>query len=249
MNFAYQDWCCAQVLRGLGDAEMAEKFLARSGNWTNVWDATAFDAPSGVRGFARARGKNGRFAKTDPRRGFNTDFYEANCWEYSYFVPHDMDGLIRRCGGRDAFERRVAYALENDLVAFDNEPSFLIPWLFAYTGRGDLATKWAPRVATLFKGLDLPGDNDSGAMCALYVFIQFGFFPVAGQDLYLMHGSAYPKIVISPLGCGKTFTIRSVNYAKGRRVKSVTLNGKPHDPLFLRHAEIAAGGELVFTYE
>ena len=249
MNFAYQDWCCAQVLRGLGDVEMAEKFLARSGNWTNVWDATAFDAPSGVRGFARARGKNGRFSKTDPRRGFNTDFYEANCWEYSFFVPHDMDGLIRRCGGRDAFERRVAYALENNLVAFDNEPSFLIPWLFAYTGRGDLATKWAPRVATLFKGLDLPGDNDSGAMCALYVFIQFGFFPVAGQDLYLMHGSTYPKIVIRPRGGGKTFTIRSVNYAKGRRVKSVTLNGKPHDPLFLRHAEIAAGGELVFTYE
>ena len=249
MNFAYQDWCCAQVLRGLGDAEMAERFLARSGNWTNVWDATAFDAPSGVRGFARARGKDGRFAKTDPRRGFNTDFYEANCWEYSFFVPHDMDGLIRRCGGRDAFERRVAYALENNLVAFDNEPSFMIPWLFAYTGRGDLATKWAPRVATLFKGLDLPGDNDSGAMCALYVFIQFGFFPVAGQDLYLMHGSAYPKIVIQPRGGGKTFTIRSVNYAKGRRVKSVTLNGKPHDPLFLRHAEIASGGELVFTYE
>ena len=249
MNFAYQDWCCAQVLRGLGDAEMAERFLARSGNWTNVWDATAFDSPSGVRGFARARGKNGRFAKTDPRRGFNTDFYEANCWEYSFFVPHDMDGLIRRCGGRDAFERRVAYALENNLVAFDNEPSFLIPWLFAYTGRGDLATKWAPRVAMLFKGLDLPGDNDSGAMCALYVFIQFGFFPVAGQDLYLMHGSAYPKIVIHPRGGGKAFTIRSVNYAKGRRVKSVTLNGAPHDPLFLRHAEIAAGGELVFTYE
>ena len=86
-------------------------------------------------------------------------------------------------------------------------------------------------------------------MCALYVFIQFGFFPVAGQDLYLMHGSTYPKIVIRPRGGGKTFTIRSVNYAQGRRVKSVTLNGKPHDPLFLHHAEIVAGGELVFTYE
>ena len=249
MNFAYQDWCCAQVLRGLGDVEMAEKFLARSGNWTNVWDATAFDKPSGVRGFVRARGKDGRFSKTDPRRGFNTDFYEANCWEYSFFVPHDMDGLIRRCGGREAFGHRVSYALENNLVDFDNEPSFMIPWLFAYAGRGDLATKWAPRVAELFKGLDLPGDNDSGAMCALYVFIQFGFFPVAGQDLYLMHGSTYPKIVISPRGGGKTFTIRSVNYAQGRRVKSVTLNGKPHDPLFLRHAEIAGGGELVFEYE
>ena len=141
-----------------------------------------------------------------------------------------MDELIRRCGGREAFGHRVSYALENNLVDFDNEPSFMIPWLFAYTGRGDLATKWAPRVATLFKGLDLPGDNDSGAMRALYVFIQFGFFPVAGQNLYLIHGSTYPKIVISPLGGGKAFTIRSVNYAKGRRVKSVALNGKSPRP-------------------
>ncbi len=242
IGFAYQDWCCAEVLG-------SEKFRARSGNWTNVWDAAACDRASGVTGFVRARRANGAFANTDPRRGFNSDFYEATCWEASFFVPHMMDELIVRCGGKAAFEKRLSYALEHKLIDFGNEPSFQTPWLFAYVGRGDLVTKWAHEVAKLFAGEDLPGDNDSGAMSAYYIFLKFGFYPIAGQDLYVLHGSAYPKIEIK-LADGKTFTIRAENLgSKAKKVKAVTLNGKPHDPLFLRHGEIVAGGELVFIYE
>jgi len=245
MCFAHQDWCCASVLEGLGRKELAAKFRARSGNWTNVWDASAFDSKSGVCGFARARRKDGSFSSTDPRKGFNTDFYEANCWEYSLFAPHDIPGLIARCGGKEAFCRRVAYALENGIVDFGNEPSFHVPWLFAYVGRGDLVAKWSHEVEKLFKGDDLPGDNDSGAMSSLYVFLKIGIFPIAGQDVYVMHGPAYPKVVLSLPG-GKTFTIRVENICDGDAAKSVTLNGNPHDPFFLRHSEIMGGGELVF---
>lgn len=239
-NFAYEDWCCGQVL---GDA----RFLARSGNWTNVWDATALDRPSGVRGFIRARKADGSFAKTDPRQGFNTDFYEANCWEYSFFVPHDMPGLIARCGGPEAFVKRLTYALENEIILFENEPSFQTPWLFSFVGRGDLTVKWAHKVARLFDGDGYPGDCDAGAMSSYYIFIKLGFYPIAGQDLYVLHGSTYPKITLK-LADGKTFTIRAIGYHDGAQLKSVTLNGHAHDPLFLRHSEIVAGGELVFTY-
>ena len=245
MNFAYQDWCCAEVLEGLGRKEIAAKFRARSGNWTNVWDSSAVDAQSGIRGFARARRKDGSFTATNPREGFNTDFYEACCWEYSLFVPHDIPGLVTRCGGKEAFCDRVLYALENGLVDFGNEPGFHIPWLFACAGRGDLVTKWANKVEALFKGDELPGDNDSGAMCALFVFLKLGFFPVAGQDLYIMHGCAYPKIEIA-FPSGKTLVVRKKGV--GDVVKSVTLNDKPHNPLFIRHSEIVSGGELVFEF-
>ena len=245
MSFAYQDWCCAEVLGGLGKTELAARFRERSGNWTNVWDASALDPPSGMHGFARARLADDSFTKTDPRKGFNTDFYEANCWEYSLFVPHDIQGLVVRCGGKEAFCRRVEYALENGLVDFGNEPGFHIPWLFAYIGRGDLVARWACKVESLFKGDELPGDNDSGAMCALYVFLKLGFFPVAGQDLYIMHGCAYPKIEIA-FPSGKTLVVRKKGV--GDVVKSVTLNGKPHDPLFIHHSEIVSGGELVFEF-
>ena len=243
MCFAYQDWCCAQVLEGLGESGLAAKFRARSGNWTNVWDASSVDEKSGFKGFARARGADGAFTATPPREGFNTDFYEANCWEYSFFAPHDISSLIAKCGGHDAFCSRLRYALENGIVDFGNEPSFHIPWLFAYVGRGDLVAKWADAVAGLFKGDELPGDNDSGAMSSLYVFLKLGIFPIVGQDVYIMHGSAYPEIKIA-LDGGKTFTIRSVGCGS---VKSATLNGVPHDPLFLRHGEIVSGGELVFV--
>ena len=140
---------------------------------------------------------------------------------------------------------RLRYALENGIVDFGNEPSFHIPWLFAYVGRGELVAKWTGAVARLFKGDELPGDNDSGAMSSLYVFLKLGFFPIAGQDIYIMHGSAYPEIRIA-LDGGKTFVIRSVGNGS---VKSVTLNGIPHDPLFLRHGEIKSGGELAVVRE
>ena len=242
MNFAYQDWCCAEVLEGLGKVALAAKFRVRSGNWMNVWDASAVDAASGICGFPRARLSNGMFGNTLPRKGYNTDFYEANSWEYSFFVPHDMTGLIARCGGGEAFCRRLEYALENGIVDFGNEPSFMVPWLFAYVGRGDLVSKWVREVAKLFEGEDLPGDNDSGAMSSLYVFIKIGFFPVAGQGLYVLHGSSYPKVVISVPG-GKTFAIRTEG--SGEAIKSAVLNGKPHDSFFLRHSEIVQGGELI----
>ena len=244
MSFAYQDWCCAEVLAGLGEAELSRKFRVRSGNWTNVWDDSAVDVPSGIRGFPRARIADGSFSATTPREGFNTDFYEASCWEYSLFAPHDIPALIDRCGGKEAFCRRIEYALENGIVDFGNEPGFMVPWLFAYAGRGDLVTRSARDVAKLFKGDDLPGDNDSGAMSSLYVFLKLGFFPVAGQDLYVMHGPSYPRIAIAVPG-GKTFKVLTRNLNDGGAIKSVTLDGKRHDPLFLHHSEIVRGGELV----
>ena len=121
-----------------------------------MWDDSAFDAQSGIRGFACARLADGSFTKTDPRKGFNTDFYEANCWEYSLFAPHDIPGLIAKCGGKEAFCRRVEYALENGIVDFGNEPGFHVPWLFAYVGRGDLLAKWSHEVAKLFRATSFP---------------------------------------------------------------------------------------------
>ena len=84
-------------------------------------------------------------------------------------------------------------------------------------------------------------------MSSLYVFVKLGFFPMAGRDVFVMHGSAYPRISIE-LPEGKRFTIIARNLSEGAVVRSVTLNGERHDPFFLRYSEIMAGGELVFEY-
>ena len=248
MSFAYQDWCCAEVLGGMGEKELSEKFRARSSNWTNIWDSAAFDEQSGIKGFVRGKSKDGCFLPTLPREGYNTDFYEANCWEYSLFVHHDIPRLIKQCGGKEKFIERITYALENKLIDFGNEPGFHIPWLLAVAGRPDLCTKWSREVMAMFKGDNLPGDNDSGAMSSFYIFLKLGFFPIGGQDVFVMHGSSYPKISIA-VNDGKTFTIIAKNYSKDKFVKSVTLNGKKHSSVFLKYSEIMSGGELVFEYE
>ena len=249
VSFAFDDWCAAQVAQRLGLAEEAKRLAARAGSWTNVWDSSATDAPSGFTGFVRARRADGTFADTDPRKGYNTDFYEGTCWEYSFAAaPHDMPALVERMGGDRAFVRRLEYALGQKLVDFGNEPSFQTPWLFDFVGRHDLACKWADDVLKLFPESGCPGDDDSGAMGALYVFLTAGFYPLAGTDLYALHVPAVPKLSISLPSTGRAFTVLSEGDLprRGERPLVVELNGRRLSSPFLRHADIVAGGVLRF---
>lgn len=254
LGFAYNDWCASQVAAGLGKKEDAARLLARSANWTNVWDASATDGPSGFTGFIRARSKSGVFgvptkkglAVSDPRKGYNQDFYEGTPWEYSYVIPHDIPGMIERMGGKARFTERLRYALENKLIDFGNEPSFMTPWLFNFVDRPDLTAYWADRLRAKFTDNGTPGDDDSGAMGSLYVFLTAGFFPFAGQDLYALHGPAVERMVFR-LPDGKTFTV--IGHGAGGKniyIRSVKLNGKPLERFFIRHADITAGGTLEF---
>ena len=239
LGFAYNDWCAAQVAAKLGKRDAAA-LLARSGNWTNVWDATAVDERSGFTGFVRARHSDGRFSTTPPRKG--KDFYQGSAWEYSFFVPHDVAGLIERCGGKETFAKRLAYAFDSNLIDFSNEPSFLTPFLACFCNRPDLAARCAAKLKASFTEKGPPGDDDSGAMASLYVFLSAGFFPIAGQDLYALQGTDVPEIRFNLPG-GRTFTVRG---ASGTGCPQAYLNGRKLTEPFIRHRDIVAGGELRF---
>ena len=251
LAFAYNDFCASQVAAKLGKAEEAAALLARSGSWTNVWNDGMSDAKSGFRGFVWGRDAKGGWDIVDewddsivpmrPDKGYNFAFYEGSSWEYSFNVWHDIPGLVAKMGGLDRFAARLEYALENKLINFDNEPSFITPWLFDFVGRRDLAAKWASRVRSLFPADGCPGDDDSGAMGALYVFLTAGFFPVAGQDLYALHGPLLPELRFN-LPDGRVFVVRrGENGGAG-----VTLNGRVLERPFIRHSDIVSGGDLVF---
>ena len=250
LSFAYQDHCVGTALaklRGAEDAQ-ASAFLKRAGNWTNVWDAAAVDRPSGITGFAGGRAADGTFPRPDPRKGYNQSFYEATGWEYSFFAPHAMEELFVRCGGREAFVSRLRYALDEKLVDFGNEPSFLTPWLFTFAGRPDLSSKYAHEVLKLFPANGCPGDDDSGAMGSFYVFLNAGLMPVAGSDLYLLHAPAVPKLSLTFPASGKVLTIEAPGARRGRwAYQSVTFNGKPITDGKIRHAELLAGGSLRYA--
>ena len=239
LGFAYNDWCAGQVAAKLGKSE-AVALIRRSGNWTNLWDATVVDEKSGFAGFIRARDAQGRFSKTPPRKG--KDFYQGSAWEYSFFVPHDVEGLIAKCGGRDRFAARLKYAFDNKLIDFGNEPSFLTPWLGCFVGNTALAAECAAKMKASFTKKGPPGDDDSGAMASLYVFLQAGFFPIAGQDRYALHGTDVPKLVFA-LPQGRTFTVIG---CAGVGFRRALLNGRVLSTPFIRHADIMAGGELRF---
>ncbi len=255
LAFAYNDDCAVRVAAGLGRAEDAARYGARAGNWTNVWDAELADGPGGFRGFCRARTADGAFTATEPREGvrnppgsdYPEDFYEGSCWEYSYMVPGDVAGLMAAMGGKEAFADRLEYAFENELIDCGNEPGFLTPWLFDFAGRPDLASRWvhAQRRRFTEEG-GLPGDDDSGAMGAWYVFATAGLFPVAGQDLYALHAPAARKTVIELPQSGNRLTVRSELPLDGTRYGEACFNGRRLEEPFLRHGELLEGGELVF---
>lgn len=245
LAFACNDHSASVVASGLGRHDDAARWLKRSSNWENVWDDSAADA--GFQGFPRGRRKDGSFNDAGLRKNYNVDYYEATSWEGAYVPTFALDKLVEKMGGREQFIERLEFALKNKWIDFGNEPSFMTPWLFAAVDRPDLTSQWAKVYRDKFNGNQLPGDDDQGAMSAMYLFLVSGFFPFAAQDVYYLHGPAVPRIAFQ-LANGKTFTVTGKNVApENIYIQSVRLNGKPLSRPLLRHGDILNGGTLEFV--
>lgn len=247
LAFAYNDFCVAQVAKRLDNSTDYEKYLSRSANWKNVWDDSLSDG--GFTGFPRSRHTDGTFSTTAAIKGFNTDFYEGTCWVYSFSIPQDVPGMVEKMGGRETFIRRLEYALDHNLIDFTNEPSFYTIWWLSAVGRHDLAARWAAKLASLYSTDGYPGDEDSGAMSSLYVFLTAGFMPIAGQDIYYLHEPQVPEVVFH-LPNGKTLTVISRDISrKNDQIQSVRLNGTRLVDSWITHEQLLAGGTLDFRTE
>ena len=245
LAFAYNDYLTAQVAQALGHTDDYTTYLKRSHNWINVFDPNA--SGEGFSNFVRGRTKAGVFSKIKPTEGYNTDFYEGTSWEFSFSVLGDTSGLIQAVGGKTMFITRLLYALKHNYIDFTNEPSFRIPWLFNAVNRPYLTSYWANQFLQKYPGDYLPGDDDSGAMSSLYIFLNSGIFPLAGQDVYYVHGGRIPKITFHT-GTGKIFTIISENASeKNIFVQHASLNGKALTKPLIHHQDIMQGGTLTFV--
>ena len=245
LGYAYNDYNVAQVAKGLRQAKDFDRYLTRSQSWRNVWDDAL--TSDGFSGFVHGRAAQGQFSTVEATKGYNTDFYEGTCWEFSYDVPHDVSGLILKMGGVETFTRRLLHALKRGYIDFGNEPSFMTIWLFDQVKRPYLTSYWADQFRSKFKGLDLPGDDDSGAMSSLFLFLNAGLFPVAGQDVYYLHGARVPRFTFRQPN-GKAFVIVGENAGPlNMYVQSATLNGRALTEPRIRHRDIVAGGTLRFV--
>lgn len=262
IEFAYDDWCIAQVAGLAGDATAISDYNERAGNYINNFDPNA--------GFMRPRFSDGSFRKEfDPLDTHGQGFIEGNAWTYSLFVPHDVENMIRAMGGEKRFIEHLdslftmelddKYIEKTEDITRDgiignyvhgNEPGHHIPYLYNWT-----SSRWKTQervrmiMETMYgNGTDgLCGNDDAGQMSAWYIFSSLGFYPVCpGSDQYAL-GS--PLIISASLnlGNGKKLIIKTVNQsAENVYVEKVTLNGTELTDGFISHGELTGGGELLF---
>ena len=255
-EYSYDDWCVAQLALALGRKNIAAEFLKRSQSWRNVFDAEV--------GFARARKINGDwlapFSPSQARGGF----VEGTAWQYSWFVPQDVPGLISAMG-RDRFIRRLNEGFEksvsarfngNTPVNQGNEPTMQVSWLFNWAGVPYLSQKWTRAILEAYYGFHPAdgylGDEDQGQMSSWFVMSSLGLFEMDGgcrvNPVYEIGSPLYPKITLHLSRehyDGKTFVIEARNTSRTNRyIQSATLNGRPLKEWWIRWRDVVSGGKL-----
>jgi len=243
LDYAYDDFVIAEVAQALGKTADAELFHRRAQNYRNVIDP--------VTGYARGRHADGSWVKPfDPsqKASYITEGLPS---QFTFFVPQDIPGLIELEGGRKPFIAKLDALFAHGEYDHGNEPSHHLSYLYAMAGaawktqqhvREILETQYADTPA------GLPGNDDCGQISAWYIFSALGFYPVTpGIPVYQMGSPLFDETTLLLEG-GKRFHMLAAGASSGKRyIQSVTLNGIPLDRSWLRHEEIMAGGELVFT--
>jgi putative alpha-1,2-mannosidase len=178
---------------------------------------------------------------------FDAPFYEGSGWQYSTYIPHDVEGVIKRVGGDAAFVKWLDDFFAAGQYNAANEVTTLAPFLYTHAGRPDLTSQ---RVRTLLDReygprLDgLPGNDDAGALSAWLIWASIGLFPNAGEPYYYVTSPVFTESTLK-LGRGRRFVVSAPGASETARcVVRARLNGRPLNRGWLRHSELARGGKL-----
>lgn len=265
LEYAYCDWCVAQFAKIMEKTNDYNMFFKRSQNYLNIMDPDTR--------LARPKDSEGRwlspFNPTLVGHYEHRHYTEANSWQYTWFVPHDVAGLIDFQGGRQSFIRKLdtLFTMSSEIqdnasdvtgligqYAHGNEPSHHILYLYNYAGAPWRTQELARKVMDELYHSNpdgLCGNEDMGQMSAWYVLSSMGFYPVApGQNVYAIGSPEFGKVTIHldkkyyPV---EKFTIETVNNSKENKyIQSARLNGIPLNKPWFVHEIIKGGGTLVF---
>ena len=258
LEYAYDDWCLAQLAKELGKEDDYRLFMSRAANYRNIFDPSTK--------FMRPRKLNGDWWKPfDPLAP--KGWCEGNAWQYTWFVPHDVAGLIRLMGGRDAFNQKLNHAFEqarpNDFVKqmgyvnFSNQPPIHMAHLFNYSGAPWLSQKWVRLVKQQAFGGITPdsgyrGDEDQGQAGGLGVMMALGLFQVRGgaarRPVYEITTPLFDRVVIhldkKYYPGGQFEIIAPGNSPESTYIQSATLSGQALERPWFHHSQLIAGGRL-----
>ena len=255
LEYAYDDWCIAQFAEALGNKRVASEFSERAQFFRNLFDPSS--------GFMRAK-ENGRWCEPFDPAAVTVNYTEANAWQYSFFVPQDIPGLIGLHGGREHFVRKLdgLFAADNrtsgrnqlDIsgmigqYAQGNEPSHHVAYLFNNGGAPWKTQKIVRRIVDSLYSPEpdgLCGNDDCGQMSAWYVFSAMGFYPVTpGTPFYSIGSPLFDRVTVR-LENGKQFVIRTEgNSTRSPYIQSASLNGRSTTRSYISHDDIVKGGVI-----
>jgi predicted alpha-1,2-mannosidase len=262
LEYAYNDWCIAQMAKELGKKEDYDNFLKRSKKYKEYFDANS--------GFMRGKNLDGSWREPfDPRFSNHgkDDYTEGNAFQWTWFVPHDVDGLINLMGGKNQFIANLdtLFSTSSELTgeevssditgligqyAHGNEPSHHISHLYNFVNQPWKTQQLTDQIMSELYFNDsngLAGNEDCGQMSAWYVLNAMGFYSVCpGEPIYSIGRPIFDKVEITLPNGNQFKIIAKNNSSKNVYVQSAILNGKVMDKPFFNHCEIVAGGLLEF---
>lgn len=262
LEYAYNDWCIAQIAQKAGRMEVYKQFMARSEFYRNVYNATST--------YMQPRLSDGSWKKNfDPFDTHGQGFIEGNALNYGLYVPHQIDTMIAMMGGKEWFSKHLdmifntpiedKYIVKNEDITRDgiignyvhgNEPGHHIPYLYNWTNdRWKTQERVRMILATMYSDKEdgLCGNDDAGQMSAWYVFSALGFYPVLPGSTDYALGSPSVQQATIQLGNGKQWVVKTVNQsAENVYVEKTILNGTALKTPSLSHDIIQKGGEIIF---
>lgn len=262
LEYAVDSYSIAKFAEKVGDTNAYKLYLDDSKNYKNYFDKSV--------GFMRGKLANGKW-----RSNFNPfhsvhledDYVEGNAWQYTWLVPHDVEGLISEFGGKANFTSKFdsLFTVSSDLnegasiditgmigqYAHGNEPSHHILYLYPFVGQ---QWKTAEKVREVFDKFykaspdGLIGNEDCGQMSAWYIFSSLGFYPVNPINGMFVFGSPIADEVAINLNNGQKFKITALNNSAGNKyIQSVKLNGKAYTKSYIMYKDMMSGGALEYT--
>jgi predicted alpha-1,2-mannosidase len=258
LEYSYDDWCIAQMAKSMGKTDDYQTYIRRAQYYKNIFDTST--------GFMRAKMNNTWHSPFDPSE-VNFNYTEANAWQYSFYVPQDLDGFIELQGGYDKFEGKLDAMFnapsgttgrdQSDITgmigqyAHGNEPSHHMAYLYDYAGKPWKTQELVHRICRELYTNNrdgLCGNEDCGQMSSWYVMSAMGFYQVTpGSPVYAIGTPVFSMVTIHPEN-GKTFTIKAEGLNRNNfYIQGATLNGMPYQKCFITHSDILNGGELTLV--
>ncbi len=258
LEYAYDDYAIAKLAKALGKTADYNYFIKRAMNYKNVFDPST--------GFMRGKDSKGHWRTPFSPNRYSYDFTESNSWQYTWYVPQDVQGLINLEGGRKRFIAKLDSVFttptslkqtakeEIDGVIgqywHGNEPAQQISYLFDYAGEPWKTQYWVHRIMKTQYGdkpNSLSGNDDCGQMSAWYLFNVLGFYPVCPVNDQYVIGSPSAKEATINLSNGKKIEIQAIHFSdKNIYIQSMTLNGKKWNKTYIPYDAIKNGGKIVY---